>query len=533
MSLHQLVITAAAKDAQALAVVDMTGASPHDRLDYGQLDRWANALAHRLAAIGVRRGDRVVLWADKSAGAVAGMQAVLRLGAAYVPADGSTPAGRVAVMARDCTARAVLTTEARIPRIRAELGSDTAYENLDLRFGVSGGFEASGDPINTEVQPDDPAFILYTSGSTGTPKGVCISHRNARAFVDWAVAELGALPGDRFASHAPFTFDLSVLDLYAAFASNASVHLIPAELAYAPVELVRFLYEQEITIWYSVPSALTLMMHEGGLLDRPAPPGLRAVLFAGEPFAIDQVRRLAGWTDARLLNLYGPTETNVCTFHEVVPADLRRERPVPIGRPASGDTAWAQRPDGGRCQPGEEGELLVDGPTVMLGYWGRPPHQGPYHTGDAVRVLADGFFDYLGRRDHMVKVRGNRIELGEVEATLAAHPDVAETGAVVVGQGIDARLVVFVVPMPGCTLGVLDLKRHSAQRLPRYMLADELRVVFDLPRTGNGKLDRLALASLVSGSTTRTSTTNGAPVGLAPADSATGTRTDAAAGGLT
>jgi clorobiocin biosynthesis protein CloN4 len=489
VTLHQLLIDAAATSPRAVAVVDPTAALPHDRLEYGALDRRANAMAQLLRATGVRSGDRVVLWAEKSARVVVGMQAALRLGAVYAPADGSTPAGRVAMMARDCAARAVLTTGDRIPALRAELGSDTRYVDLD------GPIEAASDPVDTAVEPDEPAYILYTSGSTGAPKGVCASHRNARAFVDWAVTTLAAGEADRFASHAPFTFDLSVLDLYGAFAARAAVHLIPAELAYAPVELVRFLYEQRITVWYSVPSALALMMREGGLLDRPAPDALRAVLFAGEPFPIAQVRQLAAWTDARLFNLYGPTETNVCTFHEVVPADLGRDRPVPIGRPSCGDRVWARRPDGGECQPGEEGELIVDGPTVMRGYWGRPPHQGPYPTGDVVRVLPDGAFDYLGRSDHMVKVRGNRIELGEVEAALTAHPDVAEAGAMVVGQGIDARLVVFAAPVPGRELGVLDLKRHAAERLPRYMLADEVHIVTGLPRTANGKLDRRALAA--------------------------------------
>jgi amino acid adenylation domain-containing protein len=393
------------------------------------------------------------------------------------------------VMARDCAAHTVLTTTARMPLARKQLGSATRCTDLSLPSTVH------TESVNTPVEPDDPAYILYTSGSTGSPKGVCVSHRNARAFVDWAVAELAATRTDHFSSHAAFTFDLSVLDLYVAFASGGAVHLIPAELAYAPVELVRFLHEHQITVWYSVPSALALMMREGGLLDRPAPSALRAVLFAGEPFAIGDVRRLAGWTGARLLNLYGPTETNVCTFHEVRADDLARDRPVPIGRPCSGDKAWARRADGNRGGPGEEGELIVDGPTVMLGYWGRPAHQGPYETGDLVRALPDGSFDYLGRRDHMVKVRGNRIELGEVEAALAAHADVAQAGAIVVGQGLDARLVAFVVPASGQPLGTLGLRRHCAERLPRYMLPDEIRVVVDLPHTGNGKLDRLALAA--------------------------------------
>lgn len=496
MRLHQLVADAAAVTPDRRAV-----AGPDGELTYGQLGARANAVAHRLRLAGVGPGDRVLIWSDKSCASVAGMQAVLCVGGAYVPADGNAPVSRVAAMARDCDARAVLTTDTRLPLITTELGPETRC--LDLSAPADG----PAQPIFEATDPDDLAYILYTSGSTGTPKGVCVSHRGARAFVDWAVALLAARPGDRFANHAAHTFDLSVLDLYAAFSVGASVHLIPAELAYAPVQLTEFLYEEQITVWYSVPSALILMMRYGELLGRPAPPALRAVLFAGEPFPVGQVRKLADWTDARLLNLYGPTETNVCTYHETLPADLTRDLPVPIGLPACGNRVWACRDDGRPARAGEEGELVVDGPTVMLGYWGREPQRGPYRTGDVVRVLDDGSFDYVGRSDHMVKVRGHRVEPGDVETALTAHPRVAEACAVVVGAGIDARLTAFTVPASPSgqansadgagsrRLDALELRRHCAERLPPYLIPDDIRVVDTLPRTANGKIDRLALAS--------------------------------------
>jgi amino acid adenylation domain-containing protein len=482
VSLHELVIDAAARHPDRLAV-----ASPGEGLTYGELDRKANALAHRLSALGVGRGDRVAIWAEKSPLVVVAMQATLRLGAACVPLDGATPWGRAAIVAGDCAARVVCTTPERLPLVSGALGRDVRCVDLTE--------EPPGDPrrVNEATAPDELAYILYTSGSTGTPKGVCISHRNARAFVDWAVAELALRPDDRLANHAPLVFDLSVLDLYAAFAAGASVHLIPAVLGYAPVQLVTFLHQERISVWYSVPSALMLMIRDGGLLDRPAPAALRAVLFAGEPFPISHVRRLADWTHARLLNLYGPTETNVCTAHEVAAGDLERDRPVPIGKATCGDTVWAGKPDGALAGPGEEGELMVDGPTVMPGYWGQAPQRGAYGTGDIVRVLADGAFDYVGRRDHLVKVRGHRIELGEIEATLNAHPDVDAAAVVVTGHGIEARVTAFVVPGQGRRPATLTLKRYSAEWLPAYAVADQIHFLAELPRTQNGKVDRAAL----------------------------------------
>lgn len=490
MKLHSLLIEAAAKHPERIAVVDSDGPVRYDRLD-----RMADAMAGRLIELGAGRGDRIVVWDDKSAAAIAAMQAALRIGAVYVPVDGATPSSRVAVIARDCAARVICTTRTRMTRLRAD--SAFTARSLDLTVEPT----PPRTPIDVPVASDDLAYILYTSGSTGAPKGVCISHRNARSFIDWAVRTLGAGPDDRFANHAPLTFDLSVLDLYTAFAVGASVHLVPSTLAYAPVQLTEFLYGHRITIWYSVPSALILMIREGGLLERPAPPELRAVLFAGEPFPIGHVRDLSSWTSARLLNLYGPTETNVCTSHEVVTGDLLRDRPVPIGSPASGDAVRAEKPDGTVAGPGEEGELVVTGPTVMAGYWGREPQRGPYRTGDIVRVLDGGLFDYVGRRDHMVKVRGHRVELGEVEATLAMHPGVAEAVVIVRGAGMDARLEAFVVPRPGHEPGVLALKRHCAERLPRYMIADEFHFVPSLPRTRTGKTDRAMLLECRPGRT--------------------------------
>lgn len=492
MPLHQLVIDAADRHPDRLAV-----SGGGRSLTYREFDRAANRFAHRLLKLGVGRGDRVVLWSDKSVDVLVAMQGVLRVGAAYVPMDGTTPPARVTMLAADCGAAAVCTDTGRLATVRTAIAGMSRCVALPdestVDIAVADVEPVDVEPVDEPVGDDDLAYILYTSGSTGTPKGVCVSHRNSRAFVDWAVTELDVRPDDRLANHAPLVFDLSVLDLYAAFAAGASVHLLSAELAYAPAQLVRYLHDERISVWYSVPSALVLMIRDGGLLDRPAPDALRVICFAGEPFPIGGVRALAGWTDARLLNLYGPTETNVCTFHEVTPADLVRDRPVPIGVACSGDTAWAERPDGAVCGPGEEGELLVEGPTVLLGYWGAPPQRGPYRTGDVVRVLDDGSFDYLGRRDHTVKVRGHRIGLAEVELAIAAHPDVDDVAVVAAGSGIDARLVAFVVPVRDSNPGPLSLKAYSARLLPSYAVVDRVHLTANLPRTSNGKVDRPAL----------------------------------------
>jgi amino acid adenylation domain-containing protein len=489
--LHNLLRTSArrAPDAPALCAPDGT-------LTYGELDAFADRVALKFLQLGVRPGDRIAIWLDKSTAAIAAAQAALRIGAVYVPLDEKLPAKRACLLISDCAATVVFTS--------AELAGELAAQDMTavpVRTDEFPRNSAMGPPAERlpeiSVEIDDPAYILYTSGSTGSPKGVCISHRNALAFIEWARVEIAATSRDNFANHAPLTFDLTVFDIYVAFSVGACVHCIPYDTAYAPRRLADFIDEHQISIWYSVPAALILMMRHGDLLTR-RPSSLRVVLFAGEEFPIAPLRQLREHLpSARFLNLYGPTETNVCTYWEVrqIPGD--RTLPVPIGKACSGDTVSAVRPDGGPAEEGEIGELVVDGPTVMLGYWGQPPQAGrPYATGDLVRVLSDeeGAFQFVGRRDAMRKVRGHRVELGEIESVLTEHPAIAEAAAVVAGQSVDAIIVAFVVPAGQATVpSLLACKRYCASRLPRYAIVDRLHALLALPRTRNGKLDRDAL----------------------------------------
>jgi clorobiocin biosynthesis protein CloN4 len=486
VKLHELVREQARRSPGLLAVN-----GPDGQMTYGELDWRADALAVALARWGVQPGDRVALWLPKSARAVATMQAVLRLGAAYVPLDPLGPVARTVQVIRDCAPRVVVTAADWVMRLR-EHGVTAAVPYPEGLERVEPVPDPGGDP-------GDLAYILYTSGSTGIPKGVCLSHRNALAFVDWAVAEIGACPADRFANHAPFHFDISVLDLYAAFRVGASVHLIPTEMSFAPTLLVGYMLQQRITVWYSVPSALVLMARDGGMLNVPPSDfSLRTLLYAGEPFPIKYLRSLRNYLPVRILNLYGPTETNVCAFYEVASIPADQVRSVPIGKACSEDRIWAVRDDGAPAGPGEEGELVVYGPTVMLGYWGgaRQDDQ-PYRTGDRVVLLDTGDYQYLGRRDGMVKVRGYRIEIGEIEATLQAHPDIADVAVVLAGTGMDAKIVAYVVTAGTSPPDLLELKRHCAATLPRHMIIDAVRPVTELPRTGNGKLDRRAVGTAV------------------------------------
>jgi clorobiocin biosynthesis protein CloN4 len=456
-----------------------------EQVTYRELDRRAGLFADALAGSGVQRGDRVVLWSPKSADVIAAMQGTLRIGAAYVPVDPLAPPERVRQIVEDSKARAICAP----PRLLAAASAADFWTTacVDSDSASLSAMSAGVPPVRSDA--GDLAYVLYTSGSRGVPKGVCVSHGNALAFIRWFADELRASQQDIFANHAPFSFDLSVLDIYVAMTAGATVAIVPSDLAYAPRRLVDFLYQEHISVWYSVPSVLMLMQRDGGLTDRPAPGELRAVLFAGEPFPISYVRQLAGWTGARLLNLYGPTETNVCTYRQVSDSDLLRDVPVPIGQACSGNRVWARRPDGTVAGPGDEGELVVDGPTVFQGYWGLQKQEGPYGTGDRVRVGDDGSFDYLGRGDDVVKIRGNRIDLGDVATALHSHPGIANAAVVALGNGLERRLAAFIVRRPGEEFGQVSLRRHLASRVPPYMIPEDIHFVADIPRTARGKID--------------------------------------------
>lgn len=369
----------------------------------------------------------------------------------------------------------------------------------------------TAEPAGPEVPlprtgPDDLAYVLYTSGSSGSPKGVTLTHGNGLAFVEWAAQELDLSAHDRLSSHAPLHFDLSIFDLYAAAYAGAAVVLVPVKALVFPVDLAQFIEDARVTVWYSVPSALTLLVRQGSLT-AGCFPQLRVVLFAGEVFPAPALRSLmAGVPHARFVNLYGPTETNVCTWYDVT-RPPSSDTPVPIGRPIAGTTAVVVGDDGRLVAAGQSGELLISGPTVMRGYWGDPdrtaralvrnPAGAPaYRTGDIVRRNADGELVFLGRRDHQVKTRGYRVELAEIEAALYRHPAVTECAVIAVpDELVTNRLVAcLVLSAPAAPPG---LARSCRDRLPRYMIPDRFEFFETLPRTSTDKIDRTALEAAV------------------------------------
>ncbi len=331
-----------------------------------------------------------------------------------------------------------------------------------------------------------------------------LSHRNALAFVEWAATLLALQHHDRLSSHAPFHFDLSTFDLFAAAIAGACVVLVPREASVFPVELARFIRESRITVWYSVPSILTMLALRGSL-ERQRPEHLHTVLFAGEVFPTKHLSRLMELLpDVRFYNLFGPTETNVCTWYEVPRPTGSLPDEIPIGKPIEGVGIVVADEQGRPLEAGEVGELLVHGPTVMHGYLGDADQTAKvlgtldgdrlYRTGDLVRQGVDGNLLFLGRRDAQVKSRGYRIELGEIERVVVAHVDVLECAVVAVPDEIVTnRLRAFVVLR--ASVSKAQLTSFCRDRLPGYMVPDQIEFRDSLPKSSTGKIDRRQLNS--------------------------------------
>jgi amino acid adenylation domain-containing protein len=492
---------------------------------YGELDRDANGVARALIEMGIGRGDRVGLFLDKGIQAITGLYGAMKAGAAYVPIDPRGPAARGGLVGADCQIGALITTPELGPSLLGEMAGAGHAPRGVIVVGSPGsvrwpeGIEVvsydralemgTEDPPGVPVVEADLAYILYTSGSTGVPKGVMLTHRNALAFVEWAAETIGVGDDDVMSSHAPLHFDLSVFDLYVAALAGATVVVVPADEAYLGRSLADVICRESITTWYSVPSALMLLTRsvtEPGEL-----PSLRTVVFAGEVYPTKHLRDLRRLLPGvTLWNIYGPTETNVITAYQVL--DLPEDdRTIPIGRACANTDVFVVRDDGGLAGVGEEGELYARGPTVMKGYWNRPertaevlvqnqlfPHlpDPAYRTGDIVRVRPDGDLDFLGRRDHQIKSRGYRIDLGEVEAAMSSLPGVEEAVAVALDhQSWGTQIVACVIARDGEALTENTVRRHVAGRLPRYMVPTRVRILATFPRTSTGKVDRRAIQS--------------------------------------
>jgi len=469
-----------------------------EMLTYAELDRRANRLARHLRRLGVGPDRCVAICLERTPELVVALLATLKAGGACVPLDPAYPAERLSFMLRDA-APVVLVT-------RGDVGAslpDPAVPVVALdRSAVLIAAEPEGR-LGVEVTPEHLAYVVYTSGSTGTPKGSMVPHRSLPGVVvgvDYARLDVG----ETLLQHSSHSWDAAMMELWGALLNGGRCVLYPGRTPDPDGIAEQVRLHGVTTLW--LPSALLNLLVDS----RPdALAGVRQLVAGGEALSAPHVRRaLELYPELRLVDGYGPSECTVFTACHVVPAGFRADS-VPIGRPV-GDRRVYLLDEGLNPVPaGVPGELYVGGPAVARGYLARPeltaerfvpdpfsgvPGARMYRSGDRVRRGEDGTLEFLGRTDHQVKVRGFRVEPGEVEAALASHPEVRE--AVVVARGAsaaDRTLVAYVAPAAGCDPSPAGLRAWLGERLPEYLVPGAVVVLDRIPLTSNGKVDRRAL----------------------------------------
>ncbi len=490
-------------EAQAARTPDATAAVFADEsLTYAALDARANRLAHRLRRMGVGPEVRVGVCAERSLEMVVALLGILKAGGAYVPIDPGYPADRIAYMLAD-SGVPVLLTQARLAAGLPAHGA--AVVRLDADW-VSIAEESAASP-DVDVTPDGLAYVIYTSGSTGRPKGAMNAHRGVVNRLLWKQGEYALHPDDVVLQKTPFSFDVSVWEFFWPLITGARLVLARPEGHKDPAYLAEIIERAGVTTLHFVPSMLRAFLEHG---DTGRCQSVRRVMSSGEALPAELVGRFfRALPHAELHNLYGPTEAAVdVTFWACSPADAGRA--VPIGRPVANSRIYILDRRSNAPSPARiPGELHIAGVQVGRGYLGRPsltaatfvpdpfstePGARMYRTGDLARWRADGAAEYLGRIDHQVKVRGFRVELGEIETVLCAHPGVRET--IVLARedapGV-ARLVGYYVPAADDDVPVEALRAFLRSRLPEHMVPSALVRMEAMPLSPNGKIDRRAL----------------------------------------
>ncbi len=463
-----------------------------ESLDYAGLRHGANQLANALVDQGVERGDRVGIYCNKSLESALAIYGIMKAGAAYVPIDPHSPVHRVEQILTRCGIRHLVSHTAKAQDMNGILQS---RGGLDAVIGVSEPeapalhrcrfmnwnevreFDGERAP-NVRLTEQDLAYVIFTSGSTGIPKGIMHSHHSGLSYALLSADTYDLGHGDILGNHSPLHFDMSTLDY--------------------PFALIQLLLR--------------------GVLERRDLTSLRWVLFGGEPFPPKYLRELMQlWPHARFSNIYGPAEVNQCSYYHVPESLTGYEESIPIGTIWKNTEALIVDESDRQVSPEMTGELLIKSPTMMRGYWGRPDlnaacfferpicadvHDRFYRTGDLASVNGEGEYLFHGRKDRQVKIRGNRVELDEIESVFIAHESVEEAAAysIPVLDGSPAASIegaacieVALVLKGGSGISRQEAMNYAGDHLPRYALPEKIRILGSFPRTTSDKIDRREL----------------------------------------
>ena len=494
-------------------------------LSHAELEARSNSLANFLIRSGAVPGAVVVILTQDIPLSIVAILGVLKAGCVFVPLDPSTPVRRLAAMLADLDPQWCLTDEQFFSLLSGmALEAGLTPRTIDLTRdlpGANGDAEQAGVVVDSEWadssypglahNPEQMAYVYYTSGSTGKPKGIAGRLKGIDHFIRWQIETLGLDETERVSQLLPLSFDGSLRDIFIPLATGGCICVPPTrEVLLEPAQLVKWLEQDEVTVMHCVPSLWRTLINTG--LSAEQLPQLRYVVMAGEAVLVADVARWQAVFGERieLINLYGTSETTMAKFwHRIVAADCERPS-IPIGKPISGARALILDERGRVCPVGTVGEIYIRTPYRALGYYRQEemtkavfvqnpfstdPDDIVYRTGDLGRILEDGNYEYLGRRDQQVKVRGVRVELGEVENVLREHGGVRDVAVVDREDGSGNNyLCAYVVVAEGVESG--ELREYAQGMLPAYMVPGSYIEMEKLPRTLSGKIDRRALPTL-------------------------------------
>lgn len=498
-----------------------------ETLSYAEVNTLSNRFAHLLAA---RKGEIreypfVGILSAVTVESIAAVLGTLKIGGTYVPMDEYSPSDRLMHIVKN-TGLDTIVVDAVWYDSHAELFTMPQIKTVIItgdpsmaKNPIQGALftkdvmqqDTSEPPVLNQVS-DDLAYILHSSGSTGVPKGIMLTHRNARTFVDWMHKEFKVTEKDVIMSRAPFKFDLSVFDIFNTFKAGATLVCYDwnkkRESDQKHIDYVQLMKREQATIIYTTPSTFIALMNRGGLAEAQVP--LREVMYAGEPFPTAYLRKLQqALPDTRIANIYGPTETNIITYYWIdsIPED---NSPIPLGDVVEDTEILVVSEDMSHiCEPDELGELWCRGGTVTIGYLGMEEKtkqclvQSPFHkypvyfwrTGDFGFRDKTGCLHYRGRKDHMIKVKGFRIEIGEVENAIAAYNGIDEFVVVAVPDDkYGNRLYCYYSELKGTPVDETAFITFLKTKLPEYMIPYKFHKREVLPKTSSGKVDRVLLA---------------------------------------
>ncbi len=505
-----------------------------ESLAYADLDRLANQLANALISNGIEQQQKVGIYIHKGLELGVAIYGILKAGCVFVPLDPFMPEERLQIIMDDCDIRHLITSDVLAAKLdtlqhqkslcvygpgvenRSGFGKEIGKENqTNFKRKVISWDQIRQQPVhrpNLDIINLDMAYIMYTSGSTGTPKGMIHTHQGSINYARWGKEHVGLTAKDRVASHAPLHFDLSIFDFFSTVQAGATVVPIAEPVTKMPASWTNTIDSEQISVVFTVPYTLITMLEQGAI-DQRNLSSLRWIMFGGEPMPPRQLRQLMDrLKQVQFTNVYGPAEAPSCTCYDI-PAEFsgQENESIPIGKVSRNSQMLIIDEHNQPCDIEQPGELCIRSATLTLGYHNRPdlnakaflelPGPGTfpdvyYRTGDRVVQQSNDLLMFLGRTDRMVKTRGNRVELDEIEAALTSHPDVFEAAAFTVPDDHGSNKIILAATVkPDADLSVSGAQAHLRKKIPSYAIPQQIEMVASLPHTSTGKLDRNALAA--------------------------------------